>query len=237
MQARADGKGTNQEYAVRLWKEGYSASQIARLLNAGFSRNAVIGKITRLKLHRGEAYSPSLAGKMGLAGQKRALGGGAVLPMGRAANPKTPRPKPPKPVTIAAARVPPKPQAPTVRILGDEPPLIRTADGMTAPKDPRQTRFVAVPVENPKVLKDLGPCECKFALTFIEEDDLDSQHLFCARRTADEGRPYCPEHQALCWTGAPKVEGERKAKPDPRRPASNQRGSVFGRGRGYEVWA
>lgn len=38
------------EIVRKRWAEGYSASQIARELGPSFTRNAVIGKITRLKL-------------------------------------------------------------------------------------------------------------------------------------------------------------------------------------------
>lgn len=39
------------ETLKRLWKEGYSASQIAAELGGGISRNGVIGKVHRLKLN------------------------------------------------------------------------------------------------------------------------------------------------------------------------------------------
>jgi GcrA cell cycle regulator len=44
-----------EEQVERLrkwWSEGYSASQIARAFDCGFTRNAIIGKVTRLGLPR-----------------------------------------------------------------------------------------------------------------------------------------------------------------------------------------
>ena len=43
---------------TELWGSGSSASQIATALNCGFTRNAVIGKVTRLKLTRDPNAKP-----------------------------------------------------------------------------------------------------------------------------------------------------------------------------------
>lgn len=42
----------NVELLKKLWAEGWSASQCAARLSAGISRNAVIGKVTRLGINR-----------------------------------------------------------------------------------------------------------------------------------------------------------------------------------------
>lgn len=44
--------------AQRLWSEGVSASQIAVQLGSGLTRNAVIGKMSRLGQQRGRAREP-----------------------------------------------------------------------------------------------------------------------------------------------------------------------------------
>ena len=46
---------TRVESLKTLWLDGFSASQVARELGGGLTRNAVIGKIFRLGLRRGEA--------------------------------------------------------------------------------------------------------------------------------------------------------------------------------------
>ena len=51
------------ELLKKLWMEGLSASQIAGVLGEGVTRNAVIGKVHRLKLSR-----PRQAGQFGAAG-------------------------------------------------------------------------------------------------------------------------------------------------------------------------
>ncbi len=83
----------------QMWLEGMSASQVARQLGGGLSRNAVIGKVHRLGLSGRQVPS-----------RPRSLGG---RPPGKAA-PKptvssTPRPAPSlpvRPVAIAAAPAP-----------------------------------------------------------------------------------------------------------------------------------
>ena len=50
---------TRVESLKTLWLDGFSASQVARELGGGLTRNAVIGKIFRLGLKRGEASAVS----------------------------------------------------------------------------------------------------------------------------------------------------------------------------------
>lgn len=49
--------------AKTLWIEGWPATYIAERLGPGFTRNAVIGKLHRLKLHRGPRQKPPKAEK------------------------------------------------------------------------------------------------------------------------------------------------------------------------------
>lgn len=46
------------EMCVKLWNEGHSASEVARRMACGFSRNAVIGKIHRLGLSHTVTHRP-----------------------------------------------------------------------------------------------------------------------------------------------------------------------------------
>ncbi len=50
-----------KEQAASLWTSGSTASEIARTLGGGLSRNAVIGVITRMGLQRGLPASPAKA--------------------------------------------------------------------------------------------------------------------------------------------------------------------------------
>jgi GcrA cell cycle regulator len=97
----------------QMWLEGMSASQVARQLGGGVSRNAVIGKIHRLGLSGREAPS-----------RPRSLGG---RPPGKATVRPTassvPRPVPQRPVKVAAPPAPEpfceaKPSA-TILTLGE----------------------------------------------------------------------------------------------------------------------
>jgi hypothetical protein len=67
-------------------------------------------------------------------------------------------------------------------------------------------------------LLDLGPAECRFALT----DDL--PHDFCGKPTAPKGEPYCPRHKARCHVGRTSWEELARTIPSaevPLVPASN----------------
>ncbi|RZI99844.1 MAG: hypothetical protein EON90_09990 [Brevundimonas sp.] len=74
--------------AVRLWGQGKSASQIARILQRGLTRNAVIGKIHRLGLTAAGRDAPSKPGG-GVAQARRPKA--PTVPRG------TTRPVPPRP--------------------------------------------------------------------------------------------------------------------------------------------
>lgn len=50
IEARFDWNDTNVESLKTLWTDGLSCSQIARAMGGGLTRNAVIGKVTRLGL-------------------------------------------------------------------------------------------------------------------------------------------------------------------------------------------
>ena len=66
-----------------------------------------------------------------------------------------------------------------------------------------------------KQLIDLGPCECKFAVTTSEASDKSWSHAhlagtigggafkhgFCGKPTASASEPYCAEHKARCHRG------------------------------------
>ena len=90
-----------------LWLDGFSASQVARQLGAGLTRNAVIGKIYRLGLKRDAASIPQVR---------------------RTRNPAPPRPRTkasPKPVGLAH----PSRRNGRPPILEPELPLLEAADG------------------------------------------------------------------------------------------------------------
>lgn len=52
----------DQEFMIRLWKEGYSATYISEQI-PGKTRNAVMGKVRRLGLHRLDPDAPRVPRK------------------------------------------------------------------------------------------------------------------------------------------------------------------------------
>jgi GcrA cell cycle regulator len=79
------------EALARLWREGHSASQVARQLG-GVSRSAVIGKVHRLGIAGREAPSRPLATVSRPAPRQRASSGGVRNPNGTRAPRRVPPP-------------------------------------------------------------------------------------------------------------------------------------------------
>ena len=90
--------------AVKLWKGGHSASQIATRLGGGISRNAVVGKMHRLGLSGGNKLSP-LPGQARVQPAKAPRTQRATKP----SRPPDPNAKPPTPVPE-----PPEPSKPSL---------------------------------------------------------------------------------------------------------------------------
>lgn len=160
------------ELLKKLWMEGFSASQIAAELGEGVTRNAVIGKVHRLKLS-GRAKPASAA------------------PRVRA----TPRPATRRvaaPSTGAARSVPPsmgKPrQMVSAPVMGATALKISESLEVEAYVAP-QTQELFIP-ENERIgLLGLNEHTCKWPIG----DPMSKDFYFCGRHSED-GKPYCDFH-------------------------------------------
>lgn len=162
------------ERLKKLYAEGVSASQIAKHLGGGVSRNAVIGKVHRLGLDGGVRQKPS-------APRIR-----TTAPMGRPPTSATPRPRP-KPAPIGPVHIDPF-NARSVP-LGQRPP------------EP-SPEIDSAPLGEPKTLLELGRRDCRWPLskTF---DEATADTLFCGQRVAlREGEPtsWCKVHMARVFS-------------------------------------
>ena len=163
----------------KLWMEGLSASQIAAELSGGVTRNAVIGKVHRLKLS---------------ARAKPA----SVAPRAKAPRPSAPRrPSSSGPrgtASVAASAV-------SQRRTGAAPTLGATALKIDAEMDMdlavETTAKVAelfIPVEERISLLQLTEKTCKWPIG----DPMNSEFHFCGR-DSEEGKPYCEFHSRRAY--------------------------------------
>ena len=159
------------ETLKKLWLEGHSASQIAKHLG-GVTRNAVIGKVARLKLS-------SL--------------GGAVRQEASAPRKLNPAPlshPKPRPISVPVeAQAPdvvgnlalkPRPAAPP--ILASQPmPVLRLVE----------TKLEPVPIY------ELPSNGCRYPV-----DEREGVHFFCGTPKGQGKPNYCADHHAICFTPA-----------------------------------
>jgi GcrA cell cycle regulator len=167
------------ELLKKLWLEGLSASQIAGVLGDGVTRNAVIGKVHRLKL-TGRAKPASSAPRARTAprapGIRRVSAGGGA---GRAGS------------GIASMM--------KSRNLGPAP-----MHGATALKiDPEfeteayiapQVQELYIPEDQRLSLLQLNEHTCKWPIG----DPLTPDFYFCGQN-AEEGKPYCEFHSRRAY--------------------------------------
>ena len=168
------------ELLKKLWAEGLSASQIAAKLG-GVSRNAVIGKVHRLKLS-GRAKAPKTASpKVKRPTAPRASGGGGTF--------------------NTSSRT----QAYGASTRGGGGGGIARTAGATALKadaemralelpDTRPIEDVVVPIAKRLHLTELNEHTCKWPYG----DPLDKEFHFCGHRTED-GSPYCAYHSKVAF--------------------------------------
>ncbi|WMT87634.1 GcrA cell cycle regulator [Pelagibacterium sp. 26DY04] len=164
----------------KLWMEGLSASQIAAELSGGVTRNAVIGKVHRLKLS---------------ARAKPA----SVTPRAKAPRPAAPRrpsaPSGPRGTASAAA------SAVSQRRTTSAPTM-----GATALKIDAEMEMEAVVETTAKVAELFIPVEERISLLQLTEktckwpigDPMSSEFHFCGR-DSDEGKPYCEFHSRRAY--------------------------------------
>jgi GcrA cell cycle regulator len=178
------------ELLKKLWLEGLSASQIAGVLGEGVTRNAVIGKVHRLKLS-GRAKptssaprvrqaprpaarrvaSPSSGGGMRSSGFGGGGGGGSNLGVTRTARPMS-----------AGAAI----QGATALKMEEEFAVEMEMAPVAAE--------LFIPVEQRLSLLQLNEHTCKWPIG----DPLTPDFYFCGQHS-EEGKPYCDFHSRRAY--------------------------------------
>ena len=160
------------ELLKKLWMEGFSASQIANELGDGVTRNAVIGKVHRLKLS-GRAKPTSAAPRTRAAPRSAGVR-------------RTP--------TSTGARASLSGSMMKQRSMGPAPVIGATAlkisedvevEAAVAP----QAAELFIPVEQRLSLLELNEHTCKWPIG----DPLTPDFYFCGQHS-EEGKPYCEFH-------------------------------------------
>lgn len=163
----------------KLWMEGLSASQIAAELSGGVTRNAVIGKVHRLKLSA------------------------RAKPANVAPRPKAPRASAPRRPSSGTASATPRANlgAVTQRRLPSAPVIGATALKIESDLDVEavvevQTRAAElyIPPEERISLLQLSEKTCKWPIG----DPMSSEFHFCGR-SSEEGKPYCEFHSRRAY--------------------------------------
>ncbi|HTJ57305.1 MAG TPA: GcrA family cell cycle regulator [Devosiaceae bacterium] len=168
------------ELLKKLWLEGFSASQIAGELGDGVTRNAVIGKVHRLKL----------------SGRAKPASAAAPRPRPTAA----PRTSAPRRVSAPAASVRTTlGNAIKERRMVSAPMIGATAlkiseemeiEAYVAP----QTSELFIPVDQRLSLLELSESTCKWPIG----DPLTADFYFCGQH-ANDGHPYCEFHSRKAY--------------------------------------
>jgi len=167
---------------IRLYLKGDSASQIAKALGQGLTRNAVIGKLNRL---RDKGLRPELS--LHVISVKRAQG--QIINRTNAAKLATPYRPQPKPAKVILFKAPTMPK-PT-------PPLPPAAA-------PEPTGAYAA------ILANLRPRGCKWIVEDFLHGQGD-EALMCGELRSGES-PYCEHHRRMGKTSWPdrKVEASNR---------------------------
>lgn len=164
------------ELMKKLWLEdGLSSTEIAKVLGNGITRNAVIGKVHRLKLSRPKSVNDRNRSGKGTLKPRRSADQlnddsrvrSAIIAERRRENGNKSQPK-------ANAIVHRVASAPPVRIE----PIPQGLPEISARKK----------------LIDLGSGECRFC----SGDPLTPEHSFCAR-PVKPGSSWCPEHHRIVF--------------------------------------
>jgi len=163
------------ELLKKLWSEGLSASQIAAQLG-GVSRNAVIGKVHRLKLSaRGRATAAP-------ARRKKAATAAAASGAAAAAGVRKQRAATPRPVATS---------------IGATALKMQFEEEAVAHQYLRPIQDVVVPISRNLKLIELTERTCKWP----NGDPLAEDFSFCGSDIGDAG-PYCNYHSRLAYQPA-----------------------------------
>jgi GcrA cell cycle regulator len=168
------------ELLKKLWLEGLSASQIAGVLGEGVTRNAVIGKVHRLKLtgRAKPATSTPRARTAPRAPGARRMSSGIARPSSGIASMMKSRSLPSGGggMTHGATALKMEEQFQT--------------EVYVAP----QVQELFIPVENRLTLLQLNEHTCKWPIG----DPLTTEFYFCGQHS-EEGKPYCEFHSRRAY--------------------------------------
>lgn len=175
------------ELLRKLWLDGLSASQIAGILGGGLSRNAVIGKVHRLKLG-GRAKPPA---------------GSNSTPRQRRTGPRQPRQQPRLPYA-GKSSVQGRASSPSAQIHGTVAGALRRK----GEEEPEVEAFTPppelfIPVESRLTLLQIGEDTCKWPIG----DPLTPDFYFCGQHS-EKGKPYCDFHSRRAYH---QIEKKRRA--------------------------
>ena len=166
------------ELLKKLWNEGLSASQIAAQLG-GVSRNAVIGKVHRLKLSgRGKTTTA--------APRSKKVNTVAATPRPAATTHSNGASRPQATTTIRTATV-------TQTVGATALQMEYVADAVTE-RVVRPASDVVVPISRKLTLLQLSERTCKWPIG----DPLNDDFHFCGCESPDNS-PYCTYHQRLAY--------------------------------------
>lgn len=164
------------ELLKKLWLEGLSASQIAGILGEGVTRNAVIGKVHRLKLS------------------------GRAKPANSAPRARTPARTAPRRPSGGSSR-PGTSMAGVMKARSIGAGHIHGATALKISEDLQVELYVApqveelfIPVENRISLLQLSESTCKWPIG----DPLSPEFYFCGQHSED-GKPYCDFHSRRAY--------------------------------------
>ncbi|MFB9140102.1 GcrA family cell cycle regulator [Maritalea porphyrae] len=166
----------------KLWMEGLSASQIAGELGEGVTRNAVIGKVHRLKLSGRAKPAPSAPR--------------ARKPRSTSASPSTPR----RPASTGGSvsgntsSTPRRRQTVHAPVSGANALQMNTEVDANVALATAQEAEIFIPVEERISLLQLSETTCKWPIG----DPLNDDFHFCGRNS-DEGKPYCEFHSKRAY--------------------------------------
>lgn len=164
----------------KLWMEGLSASQIAAELSGGVTRNAVIGKVHRLKLSA------------------------RAKPANVAPRAKAPRPAAPR--RPAAPTGPRGTASVAASAVSQRRTTVAPTIGATALKIDAEMEMEVVAETTTKVAELFIPVEERISLLQLTEktckwpigDPMSSEFHFCGRGS-EEGKPYCEFHSRRAY--------------------------------------
>ena len=167
------------ELLKKLWLEGLSASQIAGVLSEGVTRNAVIGKVHRLKLtgraKPASSSTPRARTTPRAGGVRRVSTGGGSRPSSGIASMMKSR-------NMSAGSI----QGATALKMEEE----FQREVYVAP----QVQELYIPEDQRLSLLDLNEHTCKWPIG----DPLTPDFYFCGQHS-DEGKPYCEFHSRRAY--------------------------------------